>query len=353
MTLLQNLLDLYLEAAPWLLLGLVMAGLLKAWLPEGMLQQKLGQGRFLPILKATLIGAPLPLCSCGVLPAAMGLRRSGASKSATVSFMISTPETGPDSIAVTYALLGPFMAVVRPVAAILSALFAGLLNSLLVAQGEAAKPAITLPIEDAAACGCADGACGTTIRSNSSGIWQRSGQGLRYAFTDILDDIWLWLFAGLVLAALVMSFIPPDSLAGWGDGIDAMLLMLLVGIPMYICATASTPLAAAMMLAGISPGTVLVFLLAGPATNLATMGVIQREMGLRTLVLYLLGISISSILLGLLTNQLVSAWKISIPIGDASNNSETVEWIAVASGAVLLFFILKSLKKSWITNLLK
>jgi uncharacterized membrane protein YraQ (UPF0718 family) len=347
MTLLQNLLDLYLEAAPWLLLGLVMAGLLKAWLPEGMLQQKLGRGRFLPILKATLIGAPLPLCSCGVLPAAMGLRRSGASKSATVSFMISTPETGPDSIAVTYALLGPFMALVRPVAAIVSALFTGLLNSLLVPQEEAIKPAITLPIADAAPCGCADGACGTTTRSDNSGIWQRSGQGLRYAFTDILDDIWLWLLAGLVLAALVMSFIPPDSLASWGDGVDAMLLMLLVGIPMYICATASTPLAAAMMLAGISPGTVLVFLLAGPATNLATMGVIQREMGLRTLVLYLLGISISSILLGLLTNQLVSAWEISIPIGDIVEGNETGEWVAAVSGAVLLYFVFKSLKRRW------
>ncbi|MGD9163533.1 MAG: SO_0444 family Cu/Zn efflux transporter, partial [Chromatiales bacterium] len=324
--------------------GLVMAGLLKAWLPEGMLQQKLGRGRFLPILKATLIGAPLPLCSCGVLPAAMGLRRSGASKSATVSFMISTPETGPDSIAVTYALLGPFMAVLRPVAAILSALFTGLLNSLFVAQEKAAKTTVTLPITGAAASCCADGTCGTTNNSNSSTIWQRSVQGLRYAFTDILDDIWLWLFAGLLLAALVMSFIPPDSLASWGDGIDAMLLMLLVGIPMYICATASTPLAAAMMLAGISPGTVLVFLLAGPATNLATIGVIQREMGLRTLLLYLLGISISSILLGLLTNQLVDAWEISIAIGDISDSNETVEWVALACGAALFIPILSNLK---------
>jgi uncharacterized membrane protein YraQ (UPF0718 family) len=347
MTLLQNLLDLYLEAAPWLLIGLVMAGLLKAWLPQGMLQQKLGRGRFLPILKATLIGAPLPLCSCGVLPAAMGLRRSGASKSATVSFMISTPETGPDSIAVTYALLGPFMAVVRPVAAIVSALFTGLLNSLFVPQE---KPATTLPVADTGGCGCADGACGTTANSINSGILQRAGQGLRYAFTDILDDIWLWLFVGLALAALVMSFIPPDSLASWGDGVDAMLLMLLVGIPMYICATASTPLAAAMILAGISPGTVLVFLLAGPATNLATMGVIQREMGLRTLLLYLLGISISSILLGLLTNQLLNTWGISIAIEEVSYSTEIGKWTSAASGAILLYFVFKSLMRSIIAS---
>jgi hypothetical protein len=174
--------------------------------------------------------------------------------------------------------------------------------------------------------------------------------GLRYAFRDILDDIWLWLFAGLLLAALVMSFNPTDSLAGWGDGLHAMLLMLLIGIPMYICATASTPLAAAMILAGISPGTVLVFLLAGPATNLATMGVIHRELGLRTLLLYLLGISVSSILLGMLTNQLVEAWDISIAIGDLSNRNEAGEWIAAASGVVLLYFTIMSLKRSWVAK---
>ncbi|MEJ2593410.1 MAG: SO_0444 family Cu/Zn efflux transporter, partial [Candidatus Thiodiazotropha sp.] len=247
MTLLKNLLELYLDAAPWLLLGLVMAGLLKAWLPQDLLRQKLGEGRFLPILKAALIGAPLPLCSCGVLPAAMGLRRAGASKSATVSFMISTPETGPDSIALTYALLGPFMAAVRPVAAIVSALFTGLLNSLFVPQQEAARPAITLPVVGTTvACGCSEGDCCSTASSEKpSGLWLRGWQGLRYAFTDILDDIWLWLLAGLVLAALVMSYLPPDTLADRGSGIPAMLMILLIGIPIYICATASTPLAAA------------------------------------------------------------------------------------------------------------
>lgn len=346
MTLLKNLLDLYLEAAPWLLLGLVMAGLLKAWLPEGMLRQRLGQGRFLPILKATLIGAPLPLCSCGVLPAAMGLRRSGASKSATVSFMISTPETGPDSIAVTYALLGPFMAVVRPIAAILSALFTGVLNSLFIPPGQFDKPAIPQPVIGEPTCDCDNrSSCAANVEENS-GIWQRTYLGLRYAFSDILDDIWRWLFAGLILASLVMSFIPTDNLASWGDGLPAMLLMLLLGIPMYICATASTPLAAAMIIAGISPGTVLVFLLAGPATNLATMGVIYREMGRRTLVLYLTGISISSILLGLLTNQLVAIWEISITVGDIANKNAAIEWLAWVAGVVLLYFVFNSLKRS-------
>lgn len=347
MILLQNLLTLYLEAAPWLLLGLVLAGLLKAWLPEDLLRKKLGEGRYGPILKATLLGAPLPLCSCSVLPAAMGLRRSGASKSATVSFMISTPETGPDSIAVTYALLGPFMAVVRPVAAILSALFTGFLNTFFIAQQEREKTGKPLPVAATPTCDCNTGDCSESNSGAQTGGWQRSLAGMRYAFHDILDDIWLWLFAGLLLAALVMSFVPTDSLSSWGDGLPAMLMMLVIGIPMYICATASTPLAAAMILTGMSPGTVLVFLLAGPATNLATMGVIQKEMGIKTLYLYLLGISVSSILLGLATNWLVSLLGISIEIGNDTGLGEPGKWIAYISGVIFLYFSLRSLSMQW------
>lgn len=345
MSLFEHLLELYLEAAPWLLLGLIMAGLMKAWLPADLLRRKLGEGRFLPILKATLIGVPLPLCSCGVLPAAMGLRRAGASKSATVSFMIATPETGPDSIALTYALLGPFMAILRPLAAIASALFAGLLNVLFIPQQK--LTGFQLPVLNSApACGCEAGGCATTDKEQeTTGLWRRAISGLHYAFNDILDDIWLWLFAGLLLAALVMSYLPPDSLASWGDGLPAMLMMLVIGMPMYICATASTPLAAAMMLAGMSPGTVLVFLLAGPATNLATMGVIQREMGGRTLVLYLAGIAISSIALGLLTNGMVSQLDIPLEIASSPLPEAGGSWIASISGLLLIFYSLKSLGK--------
>lgn len=344
MNLLRNLLELYLDAAPWLLLGLLVAGLLKSWLPEGLLRRKLGEGRFLPIAKAAFIGAPLPLCSCGVLPAAMGLHRSGASKSATLSFMISTPETGPDSIALTYALLGPFMAVVRPVAAILSALFTGLLTVTIVPRQETSGK--VLPIA-ATPCGCGTGDHCESSLDREGALWQRTLAGLNYAFHDIFDDIWRWLFAGLILAAAVMSYLPSDALAHWGNGLSAMLMMLVVGMPMYICATASTPLAAAMMLAGISPGTVLVFLLAGPATNLATMGVIYREMGARTLVSYLLGIALSSVLLGLATNTLAYALEVPMEVRSASD-PVTASWLLGPScGLVLLYFTLRSLGNTW------
>lgn len=330
----SNTLALYLDAAPWLLLGLVAAGLIKAWVPDGVLTRWLGGRGIWPITKAALIGAPLPLCSCGVLPAALGLHRGGASRSATVSFLIATPETGVDSLAVSYALLGPFMAVVRPVAAIFSAIFTGLLSSL-VPEPQAA------PLPEAPSCsGCCSGSCSAPAVV-PEGFLQKSVAGLRYTVTDILDDIAPWLAAGLVLAGIVATFVPPQALAAWGSGLPAMVLMLLVGVPMYICATASTPVAAALLLAGVSPGTVLVFLLAGPATNLATLAVVKRELGNGVLVAYLLGISVASIGLGLLTDVIASHLAINVMTQLGKGAELLPAWLAWGSGALLLLLSLR------------
>ncbi|QYZ64756.1 MAG: permease [Gammaproteobacteria bacterium (ex Lamellibrachia satsuma)] len=339
MDFLTNLADLYLDAAPWLLLGLIAAGLIKAWLPEDRLNQWLGGEGLWPVIKAALIGAPLPLCSCGVLPAALGIRRAGASKGVTLSFMIATPETGPDSIAVSYALLGPFMAVVRPIAAVLSAVFTGLL-----ATKEQMKP---LPLVVACNEGtCCENGCQTEVKDFPPDPLNKSLRGLRYAFNDILDDLVLWLGLGLVLAALVATLVPPLMMAEWGSGLSAKLLMLLVGIPMYVCATASTPIAAGLLLAGISPGTVLVFLLAGPATNIATIAVITREMGKMTTVAYLSGISLSSVLLGLVTDYLVTIFDIDIMAQLDMSGESLPGWVALISGALLLIMAIKPLRQS-------
>ena len=338
MDFLTNLADLYLDAAPWLLLGLIAAGLIKAWLPEDRLNQWLGGEGLWPVIKAALIGAPLPLCSCGVLPAALGIRRAGASKGATLSFMIATPETGPDSIAVSYALLGPFMAVVRPIAAVLSAVFTGLL-----AMKEQKNP---LPL--AVACSvdsCCENGCQTEVKDSPQDPLNKSLQGLRYAFSDILDDLVLWLGLGLVLAALVATLVPPLMMAEWGSGLSAKLLMLLVGVPMYVCATASTPIAAGLLLAGISPGTVLVFLLAGPATNIATIAVITKEMGKMTAVTYLSGIGLASIILGVATDQIAIAFGIDIMAQLDMGGENLPGWIALISGALLLTFAIKPLRR--------
>jgi len=338
--LLGNTLDLFLDAAPWLLLGLLAAGLIKAWVPESLLTRWLGGSGPWPVTKAALVGAPLPLCSCGVMPAALGLHRGGASRSSTLSFLIATPETGADSIAVSYALLGPVMAVVRPIAAILSAIFTGLLANLVPETVRAAT-------ENNNGCNggsCCSSGCGSSPPAKPGAV-AKTLQGVHYAATDILDDIALWLAVGILLAGAVATWIPPQALAEWGSGLPAMLIMLLVGVPMYICATASTPLAAAMLLAGVSPGTVLVFLLAGPATNLATLMVVRRELGNATLVAYLAGIAIASITLGLLLDGLLNSYDIDVVAQMGKGGDIIPAWLAWASAAVLAVLAIRPLRR--------
>ena len=338
---LDHLLSLYLDAAPWLVFGLAAAGLLQAWVPEAALQRWIGGSGSGAITRAALIGAPLPLCSCGVLPAALGLRRAGASRGATVSFLIATPETGPDSVAISYALLGPFMAVLRPIAAVLSAISAGLLTAWLAPE-RPGQTAESLAAEATGGSCCSSHSCCADDQPapGEPGTIARSIAGLRYAFTTMLDDLALWLAIGLVLAAAVATWVPPLVMAQWGSGLLPMLGMLAVGIPMYICATASTPVAAALLLAGLSPGTVLVFLLAGPATNIATMGIVRREMGGRTLAAYLLGISLASLGLGLLTDALVAHYGIDIAAQLVEGTDLVPIGLAWASASLLAAMVL-------------
>ncbi len=340
--LLGNIAELALDAAPWLLLGLIAAGLIKAWLPDEVIGRWLGGKGGWPVVKAAFLGAPLPLCSCGVVPAALALRRGGASHGSTVSFLVATPETGVDSVAVSYALLGPFMAVVRPLAALLSAIVAGLLATLVP---EPVKQRSPFHIRVASSTPCSGGACCAPVQQTPANAWQRIRLGMRYALTDILDDIALWLLLGLVAAAAIVTWLPHMALAQWGSGLPAMALMVLVGIPMYICATASTPLAAGLLLAGVSPGTVLVFLLAGPATNLATLGILRKELGPRVLAAYLIGIISSSIAFGLLTDQLIVSLGIDIQAQLSAGDEVIPHWLATGSALLLILFAIKPLRR--------
>jgi uncharacterized membrane protein YraQ (UPF0718 family) len=333
-----NTLLLFLDAAPWLVLGLVAAGVLKAWVPETSINRWLGGNGLWPITKAALIGTPLPLCSCGVLPTALGLHRSGAARGPTVSFLIATPETGADSILLSYAMLGPFMTIVRPVAAIFSAIVTGLLAAFV--RQEHTTPVESVPCSS----GCCSSACTPTAQHISGGPLKTTLAGLRYAFTDILDDIVVWLGIGILLAGLVTTLVPPMSLAGWGSGLPAMLVMLLAGIPMYICATASTPFAAALLLSGISPGTVLVFLLAGPATNLATLAVVRKELGNQVLLAYLGGITGSSLALGLASDALANFMGLDIQAQLSGSGELVPAWLAWSSALLLVAVAIRPLR---------
>lgn len=341
--LLLHFIDLFLDSAPWLLLGLIFAGMLKMFVPMEWIHKQLGGHGFKSTIKAALIGAPLPLCSCGVIPAAVGLRRSGASKAATTSFLISTPETGIDSITVSYVLLGPFLAIVRPIAAITSAITAGLLVGKDAIQKESekennnsnrlqtikkstcctSKKTPTIRAIDTSSCCAAAPKQTQTIQCCEStqyiatqlqgrSIVSRVLKGLHFAATDLVEDITVWLLIGLLFAALVQTYLPADFLVQWGGGILAMLVMVIISVPMYICATASTPIAAGLLLAGVSPGAVLVFMLAGPATNIATLGVVAKELGKRALWGYLGGVLGVALLAGVLVNYVVSRFAIVV-----------------------------------------
>ena len=344
-----NILDLALLSAPWLVLGLVAAGLIRAWLPVEMVGKSLGGSGLGPVTRAAIIGAPLPLCSCGTLPAAMSLHRSGASRASTTSFLIATPETGVDSVALSWVLLGPFLAIFRPLAAIISAVIAGLL----VGRTDGGSPP-PLPVPESKrepsgqSCGAADCCAGSAQTTSDSGagggFWQRTLDGLMYAFTALLDDLSLWLAFGIVAAGLVLTLATPDLLAGWGSGLGAMLLMLAISVPMYVCATASTPLAAAMLFAGVSPGTVLVFLLAGPASNLASLALVRRELGGRALIAYLVGVAGVALLLGLLLDWGAELYGFDPLAGMARSGSDEHELPVMVNVLSLLLLVVAAVR---------
>ena len=335
----------YLDTAIWLLVGLMAAGLVKAYVPEDAMKRWLGGKGFSAVGRAALFGAPVPLCSCSVLPAAIGLHRAGASKEATVSFLIATPETSIDSVAVTYALMGPVMAIYRPVAALVSAIVTGMMVAFIKdkevdknnePEDESIVSCCSVEPEKTACCESAakadSGCCETGDKKFNNKLFQ----ALHYGATDLLDDISKWMAFGIVFAGLMMTVIPDGWLAQWGQGLGAMLVMLLVGIPMYICAVASTPVAAGLLIAGVSPGAVLVFLLVGPATNIAGIILVKKELGTRVTLIYLSGISVVSLFMGLLLERILVNYDLQIDSNQLHQHNFVNEEVALLAALVLL-----------------
>lgn len=329
--------ELLLDASVYILFGLLVGGLLKMFLSPSTVARHLGSGRFAPVLKAAFLGIPLPLCSCGVLPAAASLRRQGANRGATTAFLISTPESGVDSIAISYALLDPILTVARPVAAFASAVGAGIAQSLFHPneRTSVAKPDLSCPVD-----GCCDGIrCAPEVHRRHHGMGERIRVGIKYAFTDLWGDLAGWFWVGMLLAGVITALIPGDFMARYlGGGLGAMLAMLVVGIPLYICATASTPVAAALILKGVSPGAALVFLLVGPATNITSLTVLIKVLGKRGTVVYLVSIALFSVVAGLALDALYLALGVraAAVVGEASEFiPPSLRWI----GALLLIVL--------------
>ena len=320
-----------LEAAPWLLGGFVLAGVIYVLLPVETVTRHLGKPGMGGVLKASLVGVPLPLCSCSVIPVAASLRKQGASRGAFVSFLISTPETGVDSIAISYALLGPLLAVVRPVAAFFTALTAGLLVDTAAEAGPSPKPADAAGERES--CCCAGGCPEEPI----AGPQRKLVTALRYGLVDLFVDLSPWLLSGFILAGLVAALLPAGFFERYvGSGAGAMLLMLVVGLPFYVCATASTPIAAAFIARGLSPGAALVFLLVGPATNIATMLVVGRDVGRRGLAVYLVTIAVFAVLFGLGINVLADFVPLTLTGMPDGTDHHVPGWAWLPAAALIL-----------------
>ncbi|HAQ21080.1 MAG TPA: heavy metal-associated domain-containing protein [Prolixibacteraceae bacterium] len=364
----SELVTLFNEMAPWLLFGLVFAGLLKVYFPQKNIEKYLGKPNLRSTVNASVLGVPLPLCSCGVIPTAISFYKNGASKGATNSFLISTPQTGIDSIFATYSMLGWPFAILRPLVAFSTGIFGGVMTNWLMK--EKAKPipevnpmfaGLRLDTQKAskpvAACDDDDSGHPAPPKKEAHALIRAAN----YAFIELLQDIAKWLIIGFMAAALLSVLLPDGFFSMFkGYGFFEILIVLAASVPLYICATGSIPIAAVLLMKGVSPGAALVFMMAGPATNVATITVLAKTMGKKSLFIYLGSIIGGAIFFGMLTNWLIPAdfilSKMNHDHGDGMAHEMLPKWVGITSSLVLVvsiiagYFIERIKKQKKMTN---
>ncbi len=334
MQILAILWDYLLQTAPYLLLGLGVAGCMHAFINADAIKRHLGGQGTGAVLKASLVGIPLPLCSCSVIPTAVELRKAGAGNGPTSSFLIATPESGIDSISMTYAMMDLPMTLIRPVAAFLTAFLAGLCQNFW-------NPfQFQVPADS-------DQCCPAANAKPQEGKGNAFLGALRYGYFDLVEDLALWLSVGLLAGGLLSALVPADFFEGM-SGLGGRLLVLGVGIPVYICASATTPIAAALILKGMSPGTALILLLVGPATNVSNLAVLQQYLGKRGIVINLLVIASVSFALSYAIDYGYNYWETS-PLGASAHHGHASErgLIFQLAAIVLTLLLIRGMYKDW------
>ncbi len=332
------------EAAPYLLLGFVIAGVLHAYVQPESVVKYFHRGRFRSVLYSSLLGIPIPLCSCGVVPAVAGFKKQGANNGACLSFLVSTPETGADSIALTYSLLGPVMTVLRPVTALVTALCAGILENF-TGRSYSKAPEI-VPDRTCVIDGCCDGSeCDPWVHARHHTAAEKLRAGMGFAFNGLVADLAGWLVLGVILAGIIAALVPESIISAvFGSGILAYLGALIISGPMYVCATMSTPVAAALVMKGMSPGAALIFLMAGPATNMTTITMVAGLLGKRSLAIYLGSIVICSVLMAFFTDMIFRVFDISAKVSVAGGAGDFLPaWTELGAAVILAMLILRVL----------
>ncbi|HEV8647747.1 MAG TPA: SO_0444 family Cu/Zn efflux transporter [Burkholderiales bacterium] len=359
--------NIFRQASVFLLFGFLIAGVLAVIVPEKTLARLFRTGKLKSVLWASTIGAPLPLCSCGVVPAAIGLRRQGANPGATVAFLIATPETGADSISLTYALMDPITTVARPVAAVTTAITAGICTNLFGTpkNGEAQVPPSSGEMQSQAAHShdlnsgdhhahyhAADPASEPQagqglIAEGGAEVWHTVKRIYHYAFRQLLDETGYWIVLGIVLSAVIAAAVPPTFFERYLDNeLASMLVMLLIGIPIYVCASEATPLAAALVLKGLNPGAALVFLLAGPATNIGSIVLLLKFLGARVMAIYLGSIAVVALLAGFALNWIYRAWGIDPRATFGTATAFLPESVKVGAALLLIILLVLSMRRT-------
>ena len=323
--------------SPYLLLGFLIAGVLHSFVPSAIYSRYLAGTGLQSVATAAAFGIPLPLCSCGVLPTAVALRRSGASRAASTSFLIATPQTGVDSIAATYSMMGLPFAILRPVAALVTSLLGGL------AVGHWERKGSLEDIKEQAS---------YEFSELPKGLWNKIRETFKYGFFDMMQSIGRWLLLGLVIATLITVLLPDDffsTYARWP--LLNMFIIVLVAVPMYVCATGSIPIAAALMLKGMSPGCALVLLMAGPAANMASMFVVNNAFGRKATIIYLLSIIGGAIGFGMLVDYLPGMRETfikALPCHVMHHGMHGASWFNTVCSVALLGMIIVALgAKYW------
>ena len=321
--------SLFFDMAPYIMLGIGIAGILHVILSKDFVARHIGGNNISSVFKSALFGVPLPLCSCGVVPTAVYLKNSGASKSSVTSFLISTPQTGVDSIAATWGMLGPLFAIFKAIAALIIGTAGGTADFLLdrrdrrrenKPEPKKTSPAVSL--------------------NPYPGIWGKIKEAFNYAVFELLDDIVVNFIIGLAIAAVISIAIPDDFFSSsiLSNPVVSMLLMVAIGIPMYICSTSSIPIAVALIAKGVSPGAAYVFLVAGPATNAASLAIISKALGRKTTIRYLVTIIAGSLIFGFVMDIIYRQMGVS-PFGAAMSHSHSDEGVSVFMFVVSIIFL--------------
>ncbi len=343
---LQSLLSVVNAMSPYLLLGFLIAGVLHVFVPKKFYARYLSRDNKFSVLWAALLGIPLPLCSCGVIPTAIGLKNEGSSKGAVASFLIATPQTGIDSILATFSLMGLGFAIVRPVAALVTGICGGLLVNRFV-------------VESPASYQCSDGCTTAAAQGGRPTFLGRIWRVLHYAYFEMIQDIGLRLTIGLLIAALIGIAVPDEFFLTFGSHpLLQMLVILVVAIPMYICSTGSIPVAAALIMKGLTPGAALVMLMAGPAVNIASILVVRKSLGSRFTWIYLLTIVGFSVLFGLLINALGIGADIAPVSGQAHgaccpSEPASPSIFRILCSSLLVIFIITALTMKFLSKFKK